>query len=568
MSPFRRVIIELKRRRVYRVAVAYAAVAFVVWQAAEIAVPSLNLPEWVLTLVIVLTVLGFPIAVVLAWAFDITPAGVRRTEPSLATLDLAGPKSIVVLPFDNISPDEQDRYLGDGLTEELTAKLSKLGHLRVISRTSAMQLKHSDKDLSTIARDLDVQYVLEGSVRRAGDTLRITAQLIDALKDQHLWSESYSGTVEDVFGMQEKVSLAIVHALRLELSPEETRRLEERSFHSFQAYQFYIQARADYLLASEESLDRALHNLDIGLSTLGENELLYVARGMVLFQLVNGMLKSASLHGEFIDEAHRCADRALVLNADSAPARALKGFVLHARGDVPGAATQMAESLALDPNNPEALLILGYYRACGGWDRDGAREILLQLERTDPLTPLNAGALGWLHWFDGDFGAALERFQPWWDAMDHGNPWLLVRAYLLAAEGDEDTATRTVEAMHAQAPQHLLTQLGRFLVHAWRSERDEALAAVTEDLKTAARWDDIWPYFLAVGYAALGERDEAFYWLDHAVDHGVTNVAYLREGDPFTANLRDDPRFEASLAKAARLAQQVETAVSSLIRDG
>jgi TolB-like protein len=254
MSRLQRLLEELKRRRVFRVAVVYAAVAFVVWQVAEIAVPGLNLPNVVLTTVILLTVLGFPVALALAWAFDITPEGVKRTEsetaavegPAVPSVDApAERKSIVVLPFDNMSPDPQDAYLSDGLTEEIITGLSCCGRLRVISRNSARVLKGTDKDTRTIARELDVQYVLEGSVRKAGNDLRITAQLIDGRTDEHLWSERYSGTLDDVFDMQERLSCSIVDALMLELSPEEERRLTERPIDNAQVYECSLRARHD-----------------------------------------------------------------------------------------------------------------------------------------------------------------------------------------------------------------------------------------------------------------------------------------------------------------------------------
>ncbi|UCC73716.1 MAG: hypothetical protein JSV86_03915, partial [Gemmatimonadota bacterium] len=267
MSRLQRLLEELKRRRVFRVAVVYAAVAFVIWQAAEIAVPGLNLPDIVLTTVILLTVLGFPVALALAWAFDVTPEGVKRTEPEGVAVERpeASPplegepvrKSIVVLPFDNMSPDPQDAYLSDGLTEEIITGLSCCGPLRVISRNSARALKGTQKDTRTIASELDVQYVLEGSVRKAGNDLRITAQLIDGRTDEHLWSERYSGTLDDVFDMQERISCSIVDALMLELSPEEERRLTERPIDNVQAYECYLRARQEIWLFTKDATDRA-----------------------------------------------------------------------------------------------------------------------------------------------------------------------------------------------------------------------------------------------------------------------------------------------------------------------
>jgi TolB-like protein len=271
----------LKRRRVYRVAVVYAAVAFVIWQAAEIAVPGLNLPDWVLTFVIIITLLGFPIAVVLAWAFDVTHAGVVRTETADAASAVpVSPKtSIVVLPFDNLSPDPQDAYLSDGLTEEVTADLSHLRSLRVISRSSAMALKGSQKDVRTIGKELNVRYVLEGSVRKAGDDLRITAQLIDAAVDEHLWAEKYSGTIEDVFTMQEQVSRSIVDSLELQLTP------------NLQAYECYLRALSATWLLSEESHERALDLIERGLEIAGDSDLLYAAKGLVYYMHVDQMNK-------------------------------------------------------------------------------------------------------------------------------------------------------------------------------------------------------------------------------------------------------------------------------------
>ena len=159
-----------------------------------------------------------------------------------------------MLPFENLSPDPDQEYFSDGLTEEVISDLSNVRALRVISRSSAMTFKGTKKKVPEIARELDVQYVLEGSVRKAGQSLRITAQLIDAATDAHLWAEKYSGTLEDVFDVQEKVSRAIVAALKLKLTPEESKKIAERPIDNVAAYQCYLKANAEIWRFNESSL--------------------------------------------------------------------------------------------------------------------------------------------------------------------------------------------------------------------------------------------------------------------------------------------------------------------------
>jgi TolB-like protein len=559
---FRRFFAEVKRRRVYRVAVVYAVVAFVIWQAAEIAVPGLNLPHWVLTVVILLTALGFPIAVVLAWAYDITPAGVVRTEPADAASAVpVSPKtSIVVLPFDNLSPDSQDAYLSDGLTEEITTDLSHLRSLRVISRSSAMALKGTQKDVRTIGKELNVQYVLEGSVRKAGGDLRITAQLIDADADEHLWAEKYSGTIEDVFTLQEQVSRSIVDALELQLTPHEERRLVERPIENLKAYECYLRALSVIWLLSEESHDRALELIERGLEIAGDSDLLYAAKGQIYFMHVDQMNRPPETYAGLLEQAQACADRALAINPSSAPAHALQGMIAQASGDSRGSLRHFSSALQLDPNNAIAHVCLGYWRAAGGWDLDGARRFLERLVQIDPLRPMNKGGLSWLHWFNGGFSAALEGWRDWQrESEEVKSPYRVYLAYLHAANGNVGEAVRLIDQMRSDSPQHILTALGALLKHAWLGEEEQALEAVTERLEQAVWWDDIWSLLLAGGYALIGENERAIHWLDHAIDYGIWNVRYLSERDPFLAKLRSDERFDTLMEKARRLSESPAT---------
>jgi len=228
----------------------------------------------------------------LQWA-AITPEAEKKKVEVLKPIEekpisfLEWKKSIVVLPFENISPEEGQDYFCDGMTEEIITDLSKILSLRVISRNSAMMLKATKKATKTIGQELNVQYVLEGSVRKAGNNLRISAQLIDAKNDAHLWAEKYSGTLNDVFDIQEKVSRSIVDALKLKLSPEEDKRITDRTIDNVQVYEWYFKARQEITLQTEDGLERALQYLNHGINIVGDNALLHSSMGHVYFHYVN-----------------------------------------------------------------------------------------------------------------------------------------------------------------------------------------------------------------------------------------------------------------------------------------
>jgi len=215
-------------------------------------------------------------------------------------------KSIVVLPFKNISPDPDNEYFSDGLTEEIISDLSNVEAIRVISRTSAMQLKGANKDIKTIGKDLNVQFLLEGSVRKAGNNLRITAQLIEISKESHLWSEKYNGTLDDIFDIQEKVSRSIVDALSLKLTAEEKNRIEDHPINDARAYDFYFQARQQILKMTAPGLKKALELIEHSRKIVGENVLLLSAEGYIHWMYFNSGIESAEKH---LDETERCAEK-------------------------------------------------------------------------------------------------------------------------------------------------------------------------------------------------------------------------------------------------------------------
>jgi adenylate cyclase len=211
---------EMRRRRVFRVLAGYIALSFALLQLADLVYPVIGAPEWAFSATVALTVLGFVPAVALAWIYDITSDGVRRTPAAeqLSTAAAARP-SLAVLPFRNLTSDAENEYFSDGVTEDIIARVSGIGALRVISRTSVMQYKGETADVPAIAHALRVTHILEGSVRRAGGRVRIVAQLIDARSDEHCWVETYDRDLKDIFAIQSDVANRIAQALEARLTP-------------------------------------------------------------------------------------------------------------------------------------------------------------------------------------------------------------------------------------------------------------------------------------------------------------------------------------------------------------
>src|SRR6266480_6314556 len=282
---------ELKRRKVYRVAVAYAIVAWLLIQAASILFPTFEAPPWVMKVFVTAVILGFPVALILAWAFELTPEGIRRAE-EVAPLESKTPragrkwtaiiviaavlaaalfafqfartrssppaelpkqiapaagmdKSIAVLPFENLSSDKENAFFAQGIQDEIITTLSKISGLRVISRTSTVHYNSAPENLSEIARQLRVSNVLEGSVQKAGDRVHINVQLIQADTDAHLWAQSYDRELTDSFGVEAEVAKNIADSLRATLSPQEKARVETKPTTNADAYVLYLRGR-DY----------------------------------------------------------------------------------------------------------------------------------------------------------------------------------------------------------------------------------------------------------------------------------------------------------------------------------
>jgi TolB-like protein len=542
---------ELKRRKVYHVAVVYMVVGLGILGAAEVILDPLGLGS-LRKYIVILVLLGFPIALVLAWAYEVRPEEPGRADagprPTSEAPDSEWKESIVVLPFDNMSPDAGDSYFCDGLTEEIIARLSHIRSLRVISRNSAMVLKGTLMSTKAIAEELEVQYVLEGSVRKAGENLRITAQLIDAFADNHIWSENYEGTLEDVFSIQETVSRLIADALDLTLSSDERAKLSERPIADVHAYECHLRAKYEIFLATKDSLDRAKQLILNGLNLIGDNEVLYSDLGLFYSTYYEFVSKDDT---GLSDAAQDCVEKVFSLNPESSHGYFLRGRVHLMHAEIQEAARDFKKAVGLDPNNVNALLRLAWVYAHVG-HTVAARPLIRRGLEIDPLTPVNHMIAGGVEWMDGRFDAGREhikRAHELESAVPFFRYWY---GRALAYTGRFEEAYRLFEMIERDTPDIIFAWLGRFFRFAHQGDKETALGSVTERLQVNAREDEIYPVWMAENYALIDEREAAIDWLEHVVDFGFINHSFLNVHDPFLEAIRGEERFQNLMERARR----------------
>ena len=448
-------------------------------------------------------------------------------------------KSIIVLPFENISPDPDQDYFCDGMTEELISDLSKIHSLRVISRTSSMMLKGTKKDIPAIAREVHVRYVLEGSVRKAGNNFRITAQLIDAASDTHLWAEKYGGTLDDIFDIQEKVSHSIVDALKLKLTPEETERLAERPIPSPLAYEFYLKARQEILKWTEAGLKNALKYLQSGLEIVGENALLYAGMAYVYFQYFNLGLKE---EGYGRKQTEEYVQKALALDPDCPNASFIRALLVAWNQPKEGIRS-FRRVLDKDPNHFDAL----FYFSCFLGTLGRKRDVLPLEERTikiDPLNPLAHVHSGFNRMWDGEFPLALERLSQLHRSFPEDVMTKWSYGLSLAYVDRKEEAGRLFDEVAREQPGTLFACIGQAFKYALEGKRSETLATLETNPSIRNPWDFQSAYWKTECLALIGEKELALDCLELDVNLGMSNYPLMSELDPFLANIRGEGRFK------------------------
>src|SRR5438132_1723225 len=386
---------EVQRRKVYRVAAAYIIAAGFIIQIGSAVFPAWELPNWTFRLVVVLLLIGFPISLILAWAYDVTPQGIRATpEAEVGThrrrnvIMLAATgviisaaagffllpravarkidKSIAVLPFENLSNDTENAYFADGVQDDVLTNLSKIGDLKVISRTSVMQYRGKTANVREIGKQLGVSNILEGSVRRSGNKVRVNVQLIDANSDEHIWASDYDRDVTDVFAIQTDLAEKITDALQAKLSSAEKSRIERKPTENGEAYLAFVQAHnlqnefedLEKLKQSEQLYARAIE--------LDPMFALAIAR---YSQLESWIVHTFERTPERREKARTLAERALQLQPDLAEAHLAMGLSLYYGDNEFEAALKEFEIAQRGlPNEAECYLALGaIQRRLGNW---------------------------------------------------------------------------------------------------------------------------------------------------------------------------------------------------------
>jgi TolB-like protein len=487
---------ELKRRHIYRVGAAYAVVAWLLLQVVNNVAPGLNLPNWAVSLVIVLLAVGFPVMMLFCWVQhlpqdgavektktsrldwilvgglaavialisyqQLAPStGARPGETSVApasSIAQAGSISVAVLPFVNLSDDRQQEFFSDGMTEEITSALAKISNLRVVGRTSAFQFKGENKDLRAIGQALSATHLIEGSVRKDGNEVRITAQLIKADDGTHLWTESYNRELKGVFAIQEEIASAIASALRVPLGLKEGQSLVANRTTDTDSYQDYLRAKA--LVRGRGALEpggplseaiRLLEqvvardpNYAPAWALLGQAYVLFPNFGTAF---VNGSTDEfRRLAADSLTKGEAAAQQAIRLD------RAIDGYTAVAmartyRGRFIEAEDSYNQALSLDPENPDALQQYSLMLANVGRAKDSLA-LRLRLHAQEPLVPIFNAILGDILWENGRADEAIAILEPL-------PPTLFARYFLAQAYASTGRYSEAADALQ-QIPQYFL----------------------------------------------------------------------------------------------------------------
>src|SRR5246500_3055198 len=584
---------ELKRRNVYKVAVAYAVVGWLIAQIATQIFPFLEIPNWVVRLVIVLIAIGFPIALVIAWAFEATPEGIKRTEVADAMPAVAGQKkhvwiyvvvigaaismalfflgrytagtgapkpdasgaraeaaavsakSIAVLPFDNLSRDPDNAFFAEGVQDEILTRLAKVADLKVIARTSTQKFKSAPTDLREVAKQLDVTNILEGSVQKANDQVRVNVQLINALTNAHLWAEIYDRKLTDIFAVESDVAKTIADTLQAKLTGAEKQMMASQPTTDTTAYELYHKGRSLWGKRTGDNIPKAIAFFEQAIARDPNYALAYA--GLASAYILSPFYTGADRR-EAGSKAKEAALKALRLDPNLPEAHAALGKVLFfSEIDLAGATREYKRAIELKPNDADAhhWFSNDSLAALGQFDEaiaEGKRSVEL-----DPLSIVINADLGETFFYARRFDESVAQLRKTLEI----DPTSFYAHYnlgiALQAKGDLSGAiTEYEKAKQLSDNPAVATFWAQAKAHA--GDKDAARRMLSE-LDEISKHREVVGYLRALLYLSLNNKEEALHWLEKSFDErDGSNISWIKV-DPLLDPLRGDPRFEALVQK-------------------
>jgi TolB-like protein/tetratricopeptide (TPR) repeat protein len=604
LSPF---FSELKRRNVYKVAVAYAVIAWLLIQVATQVFPFFEIPNWAVRLVVLVLIAGFPVALVFSWAFEITPEGIVRetdVEPGksithhtgkkvvaitivlaivasgLLAFRLFGPKlvasrhdaslartevataipekSIAVLPFDSLSEDKSNAYFAEGVQDEILTRLAKVADLKVISRTSTQHLKSVPNDLPQIAKQLGVAHVLEGSVQKANDQIRVNVQLINALTDTHLWAETFDRKLTDIFAVESEIAKTITDTLQAKLSGSEQHAIAARPTENTEAHQLYLKGRFFWNKRTANDLKKSIEYFEQAIAADPNYALAYAGIADAYVWLPG---YTAGTPQDCYPKAKAAATKALQLDDTLAEAHTTLALAIWLYDfDASQAIKEFQRAIELNPNYAIAHQQYGNntLSALGRFDDaivEGKRAVEL-----DPLSLVINTDMGSDYYYARRYDEAIAQLHKTLE-MDPGFYIAhLVLGQILDAKGARDAAI--VECEKARVLNDDPSVLGVLArAHGLSGNKMEA-EKILDHLKELSKERYVSAYSFALVYLGLGDKPEALRWLEQSYqDRAGSDIGFIRV-DPLLDPLRGDPRFEA-LAEKIVPARELKTATAS-----
>lgn len=590
---------ELKRRNVYKVAVAYAVAGWALSQGIAQVFPVFDVPNWAIRMIVLLIVLGFPVAVVFAWFFEITPEGVKRTEvadamPKVATqkkrawiyvvvigaaisialfflgrytagskIAAAVPndipsKSIAVLPFDSLSEDKNNAYFAEGVQDEILTRLAKVADLKVISRTSTQHFKSAPDNLPQIAKQLGVMNILEGSVQKANDQVRVNVQLINALTDAHLWAETYDRKLTDIFAVESEIAKTIADTLQAKLTGLEKISIAKVPTANTAAYELYLKGRFFWNKRTGADLKRAIDYFNQAIAKDPNYALAYA--GLADSYTLLSVFSAASPQ-DSIPQARVAAKKALELDNTLAEAHASFGRILSGYDyDFERAIAEFERAIQLNPNYATSYhwISNGPLTARGEFDRaitEGKRAVEL-----DPLSMIDHADLGQIYFYARRYDEAISQVAKAIEIDPHS---YLAHYYLGQIYQLQGHLTQAIaeyqKAVELDDDPQALAFLGQAQARIGQHDKaQKILSRMTEEAKSRY----VSAYSFALMFIALGDKERAIDALERAYREGAANDIITIRVDPMLEDLRGQPRFEA-LAEKIVPASQFRSATAS-----